>query len=111
MIENREATFSESARQRTVRMMADLDTVLLHLPDDPPDDIVTEVDRIVTTLRNADANMQDRNESAAMQMLDLAQARIDRFARRLSDEFDAQADTDNPDADDPAPEADRPDGS
>lgn len=83
MIKGRRHTSAESARERVMAMMADLDVVLLHLPEDPPDEIITEVERVVITLRTADQCLSDGNSASGMQSLELAKARLDRLAARL----------------------------
>jgi len=83
MIENREHKESESARERVMAMMAALDAVLLHLPDDPPDAMVAEIERVVTTLRTADVTLSSGNISGGLMTLDLARARLDRFVQSL----------------------------
>ncbi|MCK5941998.1 MAG: hypothetical protein KAI24_08530 [Planctomycetes bacterium] len=78
-----------TVQDRINEMMAFLDSVILRLPEDPPDAMVEELDRVVTTLRTADGSLQGGNESATMQMLDLARARLQRFAKQV-DEFGGQ---------------------
>ncbi|MFK7742395.1 MAG: hypothetical protein AB8H80_18925 [Planctomycetota bacterium] len=79
MLSNREASFGRIARREIDSMLADLDVVMLRLPDDPPDDLCTELERIATTIRNADAELINANRTAAGQLLALAQARLRRF--------------------------------
>ncbi|MCA8949011.1 MAG: hypothetical protein KDE27_05880 [Planctomycetes bacterium] len=84
MIKGRRHTSAASASERVMSMMADLDKVLLYLPQDPPDDIITDVERVVMTLRTADQCLTDGNTASGMQSLDLARARLDRIAARLA---------------------------
>ena len=85
MIDHRGKSAGLHASQRIEQMMAALDSVIMRLPEDPPDDMVQEFDRIVTTLRTADENVQAGNASSSRQSLDLAKARIERFAKLVED--------------------------
>ncbi|MCR9245286.1 MAG: hypothetical protein NXI31_09660 [bacterium] len=84
MIDGRRHTSAASARERVMAMMADLDVVLLNLPEDPPDDLIQEVERIVVTLRTADESLSQGDSGSGMQMLGLAKSRLDRLASRMT---------------------------
>jgi len=81
----RDEDFGETVQDRINEMMAFLDAVILRLPDDPPDDMVEELERVVTTLGTADQSLVDGNNTASLQMLDLARARLERFAQQVED--------------------------
>lgn len=80
----RKHTSAEGARERILAMMAALDYVMAHLPEDPPDDVVTEIERVVTTLRTSDDAFGAGNARSGMQTLDLARARLERLSRSLT---------------------------
>lgn len=84
-IGGRDERFGDSVRERINEMMSFLDAVILRLPEDPPEDMVEELDRVVTTLHTADASLVDGNNAASLQMLELARARLERFAQRVED--------------------------
>lgn len=84
MIKGRRHTRAATANERVMAMMADLDKVLLYLPQDPPDDVIAEIERVVMTLRTADQCLSDGNSASGMQSLELAKARLDRIAARLA---------------------------
>ena len=101
MINGRRHTSSASASERVMEMMAHLDVVLLNLPEDPPADMISEIERIVVTLRTADQNFSDGNSASGMQSLELAKARLDRLAAKLipeAGEGDEGEDPEDPDA-------------
>ncbi|MFN3241183.1 MAG: hypothetical protein ACE37K_06680 [Planctomycetota bacterium] len=81
-IGGRDEQFGATIRERIDEMMAFLDAVILRLPDDPPDDMVEELERVVTTLSTADASLASGNSTASLQMIDLARARLERFVRK-----------------------------
>lgn len=83
MIEHRDGEGVAGTRDHVMQMMAALDAVLARLPDDPPDHVVAELERIVTTLRTADACLQSGNAAGGMQTLELARARLERFVTML----------------------------
>lgn len=83
-IGNHRHSNATSARDRVLDMMAGLDFVILHLPDDPPDDVMAEIERIVTTLRTSDEAFVSGNTRTGMQSLELARARLDRLTKQLS---------------------------
>lgn len=85
MIQRHRHSQAASARERVMATMADLDLVILRLPEDPPDDMVAEVERIVMSLRNADETLSRGDSRAGMLSLDLAAARLRRLADRLPD--------------------------
>lgn len=82
MIEHRDGE-TAGTRDHVLQMMAALDAVLTHLPDDPPDHVVAELERIVTTLRTADSCLSSGNKSGGLQTLELARARLERFVGML----------------------------
>ena len=83
MIQRHRHSQAASARERVLATLADLDLVILRLPEDPPDDMVAEVERIVMSLRNADETLSRGDARSGMQSLDLAAARLHRLADRL----------------------------
>lgn len=83
MIQRHRHSQAASARERVLSTMADLDLIILRLPEDPPQDLVDEVERIVSALRNADVRLADGDSRAGMLQLDLASARLRRLADRL----------------------------
>ncbi|MCA8973337.1 MAG: hypothetical protein KDC98_01380 [Planctomycetes bacterium] len=83
MMKTRRHDRAESAHERIAATMAALDTVIVHLPDDPTDDQVAEVDRIVTALRTADECLGNGNTHSGIQLLDLARGRVQRLAEAL----------------------------
>lgn len=82
-IGGRDEEFGKTIRERIDEMMAFLDAVILRLPEDPPDNMVEELERVVTTLRTADTTLLEGNSPAALQMIDLARARLERFAKQV----------------------------
>lgn len=86
MIEMRRHSSAESARERVMAMMAALDAIILHLPEDPPDEVLVEVERVVTTLRTADESLQSGDSRTGIQSLDLAKGRLERLRKRLMPE-------------------------
>lgn len=76
---------NDNVRGRIMRFMAALDAIILRIPDDPPDDMVDELDRIITTLRTAEQAAEGNNMQSAVASLDLAGARIERFAKVVED--------------------------
>lgn len=83
MIQRHRHSQAASARERVLATMADLDLVILRLPDDPPDEMIAEVERIVMSLRNADETLSRGDSRAGMLSLELASARLSRLAARL----------------------------
>lgn len=81
MLGNKDAMSGETVRCRIMRYMAALDLVILRLPEDPPDSMVDELDRIITTLRTAEQSAMGGTKQGALGLLDLAGARIERFAK------------------------------
>jgi len=72
---------TDSVRARIMRFMEALDAVILRIPEDPPDHMVDELDRIITTLRTAEQAAEGNSMQSAVATLDLAGARIERFAK------------------------------
>ena len=70
-----------------MRFMAALDAVILRIPEEAPKDMVDELDRIITTLRTAQQAAEDNSMQGAVATLDLAGARIERFAK-VVEEYD-----------------------
>lgn len=85
MIDHRGKSSGIHSTERIEQMMAALDSVIMRLPADPPDHMVQEFDRVVTTLRTADENVQSGNTAGSRQSLELAKARIERFAKLVED--------------------------
>ena len=85
LIQRHRHSQAASARERVLATMADLDLVILRLPEDPPDDMIAEVERIVRSLRNADETLGRGDSRSGMLSLELAAARLRRLADRLPD--------------------------
>ncbi len=85
-IEKRRHARAETAREKVLRMLAALDTIMSRLPEDAAASDLAEIERIVNTLRTADQSLSRGVTSSGMQSLDLARARIDRLADRLRDD-------------------------
>ena len=83
MIQRHRHTQTASAFERVGLTLSDLDLVILRLPEDPPENLVAEVERIVRSLRNADEALSRGDSRAGMQSLDLASARLRRLAAQL----------------------------
>ena len=75
----------DSIRNQIVHMTLSLDEIIMKLPDDPPDDMVAELERIVTALRTADNSLLANEVPAALGSLDLARKRLDRFVQRIDE--------------------------
>lgn len=85
-IEKRRHARAESARERVLRMMALLDTLLTRMPEDAPETDMREIERIVNALRTADQSLSRGITGEGMQALELAGARIQRLAARFQDQ-------------------------
>jgi hypothetical protein len=85
MLNNREHRFSVDARERITQIMCSLDVVILSLPQDPSPILVGDLERIVTTLRTADESAAAGKATAAMQLLELAGARMERFRQAIEE--------------------------
>jgi hypothetical protein len=72
------------AQRRVTAMLAMLDVVIGQLPEDVDDDTLADVERVVTTLRTADASIENDQITSGLQSLDLAQARLSRLAQRFA---------------------------
>ena len=83
MIQQRRHIQTASARERVLATLADLDVVMLRLPEDPPQQLVAEIERIVQSLRNADESLERADSRAGMLSLELASARLRRLAAEL----------------------------
>lgn len=60
-------------------MMAALDLLMMHMPDDPAGDLMDEFERIVNTLHTANELLVSRNATGAAQSLAMANSRIKRL--------------------------------
>lgn len=80
-IGNRDKVLGHDVSDQITRMMSGLDQVMTRLPETPPENMVAELDRITNTLRTADQELFSGNVSTGLRALDLAHARLDRFAK------------------------------
>ena len=87
VLSNKDTLGKGSVRDRITPFMAALDVIILRIPEDPPASMVNELDRIITTLRTAEQAAVDNSMQSAIYALDLAGARIKRFAR-VVEEYD-----------------------
>ena len=85
VIGNRSQGNRNSVRDQIVHMTLSLDEVILKLPEDPPDDMVAELERIVTALRTADQSLLAEQIPAALSSLELARQRLDRFVKTIDE--------------------------
>lgn len=67
------------ARERVLEMMASLDLVIAQLPEALDPGMLSEIERVVITLRTADQSIEDGQVRSGLQSLDLARARIERL--------------------------------
>ncbi len=70
--------------ERASQLFSVLDSLLSVLPQDTPDDVLEEVERVVETLHNVDQSWPACGDGEAQRLLDLAAARLRRIAKRLS---------------------------
>ena len=73
-----------SVGERVKRLFQTLDGMLTELPDDTPDDVLGEVERVVDTLHTVDQSWPGSGDAEAARLLDLAASRLRRIAQMLS---------------------------
>lgn len=83
MIGNRTKIQGDGVHDQIVHMMFALDQVMANVPEPVPENIETELDRLTNTLRTADQDLFDGKVTTALRALDLANARLDRFAKMV----------------------------
>lgn len=70
--------------ERVTQLFLVLDSMVGQLPEDLPDGVLEEVERVVDALHDVDQNWPQCGDAPANQKLDLAAARLRRIAQRLS---------------------------
>jgi hypothetical protein len=73
-----------SMRDGVVQVFGILDALLSSLPEDTSEEVLEEVERVVTALHNADRAFSSSGDREARRLLDLATQRVKRLAQHLS---------------------------
>ena len=73
-----------SVRDRVVQVFGILDALLSSLSDDTSEEVLAEVERVVTALHNADRAFSQSGDREAQRLRDLATQRVKRLAQQLS---------------------------